>query len=105
MSSSRPPPSTAGHHRRRTEKGVLVPAPSAGCARSPDYGPLNAIARHRVDLNRIRASWPDMLRVAGSLVTSQVRAYDLRAPADSGAQVSRTTVVNCWRQCWPLRQR
>lgn len=36
-----------------------------------DYRPLNAIARHRVDLNRIRPHWPDILRVAGSLVTSQ----------------------------------
>ena len=36
-----------------------------------DYRPLNAIARHRVNLNRIRAHWPDMLRVAGCLVTSQ----------------------------------
>jgi len=26
---------------------------------------------------KIRTHWPDMLRVAGSLVTSQVRAYDL----------------------------
>jgi TnpA family transposase len=42
-----------------------------------DYGPLNALARHRVDLAEIRAHWPDMLRVAGSLVTNQVRAYDL----------------------------
>ncbi|MBB5781869.1 TnpA family transposase [Nonomuraea jabiensis] len=42
-----------------------------------DYGPLNALARHRVDLAKIRAHWPDMLRVAGSLVTNQVRAYDL----------------------------
>jgi TnpA family transposase len=42
-----------------------------------DYGPLNALARHRVSLARIRTHWADMLRVAGSLVTSQVRAYDL----------------------------
>ncbi|KJE25284.1 transposase, TnpA family [Frankia torreyi] len=42
-----------------------------------DYGPLNAIARHRVNLARISDHWPDMLRVAGSLVTNQVRAYDL----------------------------
>jgi TnpA family transposase len=42
-----------------------------------DYGPLNALARHRVDLARVRAHWPDMLRVAGSLTTGQVRAYDL----------------------------
>lgn len=42
-----------------------------------DYGPLNALARHRVSLAKIRTHWGDMLRVAGSLVTSQVRAYDL----------------------------
>jgi TnpA family transposase len=42
-----------------------------------DYGPLNALARHRVSLAKICAHWDDMTRVAGSLVTSQVRAYDL----------------------------
>jgi TnpA family transposase len=41
------------------------------------YGPLNAIARGKVNLDRVRTHWPDMLRVAGSLVTSKVRAYDL----------------------------
>jgi TnpA family transposase len=42
-----------------------------------DYGPLNALACHRVSLAKIRAHWDDMTRVAGSLVTIQVRAYDL----------------------------
>jgi TnpA family transposase len=42
-----------------------------------DYGALEAIARNKVNLGRIRTAWPDMLRVAGSLVTHQVRAYDL----------------------------
>lgn len=42
-----------------------------------DYGPLNAIARNRVNVGKIAAHWPDMLRVAGSLVTGTVRAYDL----------------------------
>jgi TnpA family transposase len=42
-----------------------------------DYGPLNAIARNRVNLAKIVAAWPDMLRVAGSLVTHQVRGYDV----------------------------
>lgn len=42
-----------------------------------DYGPLSAIARGKVNLDRVRTHWPDMLRVAGSLVTSKVRAYDL----------------------------
>ncbi len=41
------------------------------------YGPLETLARNRVNLNRVITHWPDMLRVAGSLVTNQVRAYDL----------------------------
>ncbi|QKZ20829.1 transposase [Streptomyces chartreusis] len=41
------------------------------------YGPLEDIARDRINLNKVIAHWPDMLRVAGSLVTNQVRAYDL----------------------------
>jgi TnpA family transposase len=45
--------------------------------RDGDYGPLNAIARHKVNLNRIRVRWSDMVRVAGSLVDGRVRAYDL----------------------------
>lgn len=44
---------------------------------STDYGPLNSVARSKVNLNRIRESWPDMLRVAGSLHMGTVRAYDL----------------------------
>ncbi|MFE3454965.1 Tn3 family transposase [Nonomuraea sp. NPDC059194] len=42
-----------------------------------DYGPLEAIARQKVTLKKIITQWPDMLRVAGSLITNQVRAYDL----------------------------
>ncbi|MFP3599831.1 Tn3 family transposase, partial [Chryseobacterium sp. SIMBA_029] len=42
-----------------------------------DYGPLNAIARHKVNLAKIETHWPDMLRVIGSLVTQQVRAHDV----------------------------
>jgi Tn3 transposase DDE domain len=38
---------------------------------------LNTLARSCVNLDRIRESWPDMLRLAGSLVTGTVRAYDL----------------------------
>ncbi|MFI6704526.1 Tn3 family transposase [Streptomyces sp. NPDC050509] len=41
------------------------------------YGVLEDLARNRVNLNRVITQWPDMLRVAGSLVTNQVRAYDL----------------------------
>ena len=41
------------------------------------YGPLEALARNRMNLTKVTTHWPDMLRVAGSLVTGQVRAYDL----------------------------
>lgn len=40
------------------------------------YGPLEEIARNRVNLNKVITRWSDML-VAGSLVTHRVRAYDL----------------------------
>ena len=39
--------------------------------------PLEAVACNKVNLGRIATHWPDMLRVAGSLITNQVRAYDL----------------------------
>ncbi|WP_441007492.1 transposase [Saccharopolyspora montiporae] len=42
-----------------------------------DYGPANDLARHRIRLGRISPYWPEMLRIAGSLVTGTVRAYDL----------------------------
>jgi TnpA family transposase len=41
------------------------------------YGPLEPLARNKVNLGKVATHWPDMLRVAGSLVTGQVRAYDL----------------------------
>ena len=42
-----------------------------------DYGPLNTFARGKIDLARIRAHWPDMLRVIASIYTGAVRAYDV----------------------------
>src|SRR2546427_3987374 len=42
-----------------------------------DYGSLNSLARSKVSLNRIRESWPDMLRIARSLHTGTAHAYDL----------------------------
>jgi TnpA family transposase len=41
------------------------------------YGPLEAIARNKINRKKIQTQWSDMVRVAGSLVTNQVRAYDL----------------------------
>lgn len=38
---------------------------------------LEASARNKLNPKKVVTQWPDMLRVAGSLVTNQVRAYDL----------------------------
>ncbi|QKV96984.1 Tn3 family transposase [Streptomyces sp. NA02950] len=51
-----------------------------------DYGPLQTVSNHTIRLDRIRAHWGDMLRVAGSLTLGEVRGHDLirmlsRAPA------------------------
>jgi len=54
-----------------------------------DYGPLNAVARSRVSLIRIHEGWPDMLRVAGSLATGTVRAYDVMRMLSRDGQPSR----------------
>ena len=45
--------------------------------RDADYGPLNTAARGRIDRERIRRHWPDILRVIASIYTGQVRAYDV----------------------------
>lgn len=44
---------------------------------TPVYGPLEAIARNKINRQKITTQWSSMTRVAGSLVTNQVRAYDL----------------------------
>jgi len=38
---------------------------------------MESLARNKVNLNKVITHWPNLLRVAGSLVTGQVRAYDL----------------------------
>jgi hypothetical protein len=64
---------------------------------SKDYGPLQPVSRQRVQVERIRQNWEDMLRVAGSLQTGKVRAYDLLRMMTSGDRMtawvtrSRTT--------------
>src|SRR5215469_8298309 len=45
--------------------------------KSADYGPLNGIARHRVNVERIRHHWEDLLRLAGSLQMGTVPASDV----------------------------
>jgi len=46
-------------------------------SRDADYGLLNTFARGRIDLGRVRAHWPDILRVVVSIYTGAVRAYDV----------------------------
>ena len=42
-----------------------------------DYGPLDRLARHRINTRLIEQNWDDLLRVAGSLKTGTVRASEL----------------------------
>lgn len=64
-------PNIAGIGDQRLWRATM---PGAG---ESDYGPLNAIARHKVNLGRITEHWEDMVRVAATLVDGGVRAYDL----------------------------
>lgn len=54
-----------------------------------DYGPLNPTARGRVDLDRIRTHWPDMLRVAGSVHTGAVSAHDVITVLSRGGSLTQ----------------
>jgi len=38
-----------------------------------DYGPLNGLARQRINIARIARDWDDLLRVAGSLKMAQTQ--------------------------------
>jgi TnpA family transposase len=42
-----------------------------------DYGPLNQISRHRLNLDLIRHHWEDLLRVAGSLKLGTIPASEV----------------------------
>jgi TnpA family transposase len=69
-----------GHQLGRVYRPALADMPdqrSWRVDRTADYGPLNTAARGRIDLERIRRHWPDMLRVIASIFTGAVRAYDV----------------------------
>lgn len=53
------------------------------------YGALEDLARNRVNLNKVITHWPDMLKVAGSLVTNQVRACDSVPTTCCGCSAAR----------------
>ena len=44
---------------------------------SADYGDLDKTARGRVDLDKIRRHWPDILRVIASVHTREISAHDV----------------------------
>ncbi|MCY0963419.1 transposase, partial [Streptomyces sp. H27-H5] len=55
---------------------------------SANYGPLEPLSRQRIQVARIASHWEDMLRVAGSLTTGTVRAYDLLRMMNNGDRMT-----------------
>ena len=51
-----------------------------------DYGPLNGLARSRVNTRLLADNWEDLLRVAGSLATGAVRASDILRVLQGGGR-------------------
>jgi TnpA family transposase len=45
-----------------------------------DYGPLNTAARGRIDLDRVRRHWQDILRVIASIYTLRTDLQELAHP-------------------------
>lgn len=54
--------------------------------RAADYGPLDGLARNRIDARPIITHWEDILRVAGSLSTGTVRASELLRVLQGGGR-------------------
>ncbi len=42
--------------------------------RTADYGPLDGLARHRINIELIKRNWEDLLRLAGSLKLGRIHA-------------------------------
>jgi hypothetical protein len=57
--------------------------------RSADYGPMNGLARNRINRELITRNWDDMLRVAGSLKMGTVGAVEVMRSLQSGSRASR----------------
>ena len=53
-----------------------------------DYGPLNGLARQRINVPRIARNWDDLLRVAGSLKMGTVSASELVRGLQGGGRPS-----------------
>ena len=82
-------------------------------SQSAGDGPLNAFARGKIDLGRIRAHWHDILRVVVSIYTGEVRAHDVvphacsetGTPPRSGRRSPPTAASprHCTSAPWPPR--
>lgn len=59
------------------------------------YGAVEDLTRNRVNLNKVITHWPDLLTVVGSLVTNQVRAYDLRCSRSTDGS-RRPSICCAW---------
>jgi len=57
--------------------------------RHANYGPLDGLARNRINARLICEQWEDILRVAGSLWTGTVRASELLRVLQGGGRPSR----------------
>jgi TnpA family transposase len=57
--------------------------------RHADYGPLDRLARHRINIKLIIEQWEDILRVAGSLSTGTVRVSELMGVFQGGGRPTR----------------
>lgn len=53
------------------------PGPDLHLDPAADYGPLNSVAHHRINLNLIKENWEDLLRLAGSLKLGVVQATSI----------------------------
>ncbi len=54
--------------------------------READYGSLNELARHRINTDLIATHWDDLLRIAGSLATGNVKASELLRVLQGGGR-------------------
>lgn len=52
--------------------------------RERGYGPLDATARGRIDVARVRRHWPDILRLVASIHTGTISAYDAMRMLQAG---------------------
>lgn len=56
--------------------------------READYGELNGVARHQINVGLIAQEWPDLLRLAGSLKLGVVKAPDVMRVLSRGGSLS-----------------